>query len=212
TGTLVYLLVTILLAQGFLRRNTDRALLVASIITTLSLGLLTFQSMTEIPPFYLRYSLESLRNGAWLVVLFMIIGVGLTPARSSGRPQYWLAVAVSGLILLLLISTLARGLFDEHLFSSKVILIAQIAVSLAGVVLLEQVWKNASGYNRSNIRYLVLAIGALFVYDFFLYSDALLFNQVSKPLWDARGAVNALVAPLLGLTLINSRRQPIEVQ
>src|SRR5690606_34347586 len=81
-----------------------------------------------------------------------------------------------------------------------------------GLVLLEQVWKNASGYNRSNIRYLALAIGALFVYDFFMYSDALLFNQVSKPLWDARGAVNALVAPLIGLTLINSRRQPIEVQ
>jgi len=48
--------------------------------------------------------------------------------------------------------------------------------------------------------------------SFILYADALLFDRMSKGLWDARGAVNVLLVPLFAVNLINSRRQPVELQ
>lgn len=212
TGTLTYLLATVLLARSYLRRNTDRALLLACAFTSLWLGALTLQAMTDQPPFYIRYALEVIRNASWLIVLFLVLGVGLTPTRSAYRTQYWISLLACALLLFLFLAGFVRGVFDLTLVHGRFLLVSQISLSLCGMVLLEQIWRNAAGYNRSNIRYLATAIGALFAYDFFLYSDALLFNQVSTALWDARGAVNALVAPLIGLTLVNSRRQPIEVQ
>lgn len=211
-GAMAYLLVSILLAKGYLRRGIDRALLLATLMSSFWLGILTLQALVETPPFHIRYSVEILRNVSWLAVLFLIIGVGVTPARSSGRTQYWLALTIGFLILLLMSATLTRGLFDEQLFSGRTLLVAQICLSLTGLVLLEQAWKNAPRYNRSSIRHLSLAIAALFAYDFFMYSDALLFSRVSPTLWDARGAVNAMAVPLIGLTLVNSKRQPLEVQ
>src|SRR5690606_29552063 len=212
TGTLTYTLAAILLARSYLRRNTDRALLLACVFTSLWLGTLTLQALTELPPFYIRYALEIIRNASWLTVLFLVLGVGLTPARSINRTQYWISLFAGLLLLLLFLAGFLRGIFDLTLVDGRILLIAQISLSLCGMVLLEQIWRSAAGYNRSNIRYLATAIGALFTYDFFLYSDALLFNQISTSLWVARGAVNALVAPLIGLTLVNSRRQPSEVQ
>lgn len=211
-GTLVYLLATILIARSYLRRNTDRALLLACIFTTLWLATLSLQALSSAPPFHIRFFLEIVRNASWLTVLFLILGVGLTPARSANRTQYWTSLLAVMLLVFLSFAGAARGFFNIALADGRLLLIAHISLSLCGLVLLEQIWRNATGYNRSNIRYLTTAIGALFAYDFFLYSDALLFNQISTALWDARGAVNALVAPLIGLTLVNSRRQPIQVQ
>lgn len=212
TGTLTYTLAAILLARSYLRRNTDRALFLACTFTSLWLGALTLQALIELPPFYVRYALEIIRNASWLVVMFLVLGIGLTPARSANRTQYWISLFSCLLLLFLFLAGFVRGIFEISLVDGRTLLIAQISLSLCGMVLLEQIWRSAAGYNRSNIRYLATAIGALFTYDFFLYSDALLFNQISSTLWDARGAVNALVAPLVGLTLVNSRRQPIEVQ
>jgi putative PEP-CTERM system histidine kinase len=39
----------------------------------------------------------------------------------------------------------------------------------------------------------------MFAYDFYLYANALLFRQVDPALWAARGIVNALTVPLVGV-------------
>jgi hypothetical protein len=40
----------------------------------------------------------------------------------------------------------------------------------------------------------------MFVYDFYLYSDAMLFKQVNMEIWTARGAVNTLIVPLVAIS------------
>lgn len=40
----------------------------------------------------------------------------------------------------------------------------------------------------------------LFAYDFYLYSDALLFREINDDIWAARGIVDALCAPLLAVS------------
>ena len=102
-----------------------------------------------------------------------------------------------------------QGISGERYVSGYTILILQVAVSLVGILLLEQVWRNASVYSRSGIKYLTIAIASFFIYDFFMYSDALLFQELSSPLWETRGAINAIAAPFIGFTLLNSQKQPV---
>jgi len=102
-----------------------------------------------------------------------------------------------------------QGISGERYVSGYTILILQVSVSLVGILLLEQVWRNASVYSRSGIKYLTIAIASFFTFDFFMYSDALLFQELSSPLWETRGAINAIAAPFIGLTLLRSQKQPV---
>ena len=52
---------------------------------------------------------------------------------------------------------------------------------------------------------LCIALGGVFAYQLFLYSDALLFGWVSDLFATARPAVACLIAPFLGLTLLRDR-------
>ncbi len=78
-------------------------------------------------------------------------------------------------------------------------------MSVLGMVLVEQFYRNARPQERWGIKFLCLALGGMFAYDFYLYSEAMLFAGVSADTWAARGAINALLVPLLGISL---RRNP----
>jgi putative PEP-CTERM system histidine kinase len=54
-------------------------------------------------------------------------------------------------------------------------------------------------------------VGGLFAYDFFMYAQALLFKQLDISLWSARGAVYALVAPLIGISVSRNPQWSLSV-
>ena len=58
---------------------------------------------------------------------------------------------------------------------------------------------------------LCIGLGAMFAYDLFLYSDALLFRRVDSALFAARGVVIALIVPSLVLTMVRNRDWRIDV-
>ncbi len=73
--------------------------------------------------------------------------------------------------------------------------------AVAGMVLVEQFYRNSSAQERWGIKHLCLALGGIFVFDFYLFSEAMLFAAISQDGWIARGAVNALLVPLLWISL-----------
>ncbi|MDP2787827.1 MAG: PEP-CTERM system histidine kinase PrsK [Pseudomonadota bacterium] len=73
--------------------------------------------------------------------------------------------------------------------------------AVAGMVLVEQFYRNSSVQERWGIKHLCLALGGIFVFDFYLFSEAMLFAAISQDGWIARGAVNALLVPLLWTSL-----------
>ena len=89
-------------------------------------------------------------------------------------------------------------------------------LALAGLILIENLFRNSPRSRDWNIKYLCLGVGALFAYDFFLYADAVLFRRLSPDLFLARGATNMSVLPFLvvyaarnrkaGPTIVVSRR------
>jgi hypothetical protein len=51
-------------------------------------------------------------------------------------------------------------------------------MSVFGLVLLEQLFRNVSPDFRWSIKPLCLGLGGTFLFDLYLFSDALLFNQI----------------------------------
>ncbi|VAW76181.1 Two-component system sensor histidine kinase [hydrothermal vent metagenome] len=86
-----------------------------------------------------------------------------------------------------------------------------LVMSIAGLVLVEQLIRNARAESRRSLKYLCMGLGALFVYDFYLYSHALLFQGVDPALWNARGFINALVVPVIGIAAVRDPQWSLDI-
>jgi putative PEP-CTERM system histidine kinase len=82
---------------------------------------------------------------------------------------------------------------------------AGLLMALLGLVLLEQVYRNSRAQGRFAIKFFVIAMGVMFAYDLFLYSQAQLLKSVDAVTWSGRGFVVAMTVPMLALA---ARRNP----
>jgi len=78
--------------------------------------------------------------------------------------------------------------------------LGQVVTAVAGMMLVEQLYRNTTTENRWGIKYLCFGLGGMFAFDFYLFSDALLFKRIDADLWYARGGVAAMIVPLLAIT------------
>jgi putative PEP-CTERM system histidine kinase len=83
--------------------------------------------------------------------------------------------------------------------------------AIGGLLLVEQVYRNAREEERWGIKFLCLGLGAVFAYDFFMYAEALLFRKLNPQLWQARGLVSALVVPWLVVAIARNRNWRMDV-
>ncbi|WP_323750797.1 XrtA/PEP-CTERM system histidine kinase PrsK [Marinobacter sp.] len=211
-SAIVFAVLSTLVATRYLRRELDRALFLAAFVTTLWASALVSQSLWGEPGFFIRYLLELLRDTAWLLLLFALLRDSFRQAKFTGQLRKTLGVATTVLIVTLLSLGTLEFAFDADLVNGKTKLIGQLALSLLGLSLIEQVWRNSPTLGRSSVKYLCIGTGTIFAYDFIMYADALLFGQIADSFWDARGFINAALVPLFAVNIINSRKQPVDFQ
>lgn len=210
-GAVSFILLAIFITNRHLRRQTDHSLLVAAIATSIWMLVMIGQSLGVEIPFYIRYTLELVRNAAWFDVIYALLGISFFPKRVLGKDHIYLTSSVLVLLAFMLSLTLFQGISGIQLVSVQIILILQLAISIVGILLLEQAWRNANSFRRDGIRYFTIAIGSIFAYDFLMYTDAMLFQELPEALWDARGLINALIVPFITLTIINSQKQSVGI-
>ncbi|MBL8253684.1 MAG: PEP-CTERM system histidine kinase PrsK [Candidatus Competibacter sp.] len=80
-----------------------------------------------------------------------------------------------------------------------VAILGHVGLAIAGLALIEHLLRNTHPQRRWATKFLYLGLGSMFAYDFFLYSDTLLFKQTDLTIWEARGFVNVMVVPLLAV-------------
>ncbi|WP_148862594.1 XrtA/PEP-CTERM system histidine kinase PrsK [Marinobacter fonticola] len=211
-AALAFSALAILVSSKYLRRNTDRALLMAATVSAVWACSLVAQLIWNQPPFFIRYLLELIRDAAWVAVLFALIRDSSRAGALATRLRRVLGSAIGLLIIVLLLSATLEYAQGWSILDGKTKIIGQIAVSLLGICLIEQIWRNSISFGRSSMKYLCIGIGGIFAYDFFMYADALLFGQISDSFWSARGAANAFFAPLFAVNVINTRKQPVDFQ
>ena len=204
-GGCAFLALSVLLATSWRGRFQGGVVLAAAGVSTIWCFWLAYQaSMTEAFA-SVTFLLEVLRGGAWLSLLVALLR-GYERAQAISRSvvyaihAVWVMALLSGVLV-------ALGLHT----SFPVWVVGLLAIALVGLVLLEQLYRNASPERRWAIKFLILGIGGIFVYDFFLYSQALLLREIDANIWNARGAVNALAVPLIAVAAARNPDWSIDV-
>ncbi len=211
-ASITFGLLAILVATRYLRRGVDRALALASTVTAVWALALVSQSIWGYPGFNVRYLIELLRDASWIYLLFALLKDRMRENKLTGNVKHVLSASIGILLFVLLGIGLAENFTELDLASGKIKLLGQIGLSLLGLSLVEQIWRNSPSFGRSSIKYICIGIATIFIFDFFMYADALLFGHVADPFWNARGFVNALLTPLFAVNVINTRKQPVDFQ
>jgi putative PEP-CTERM system histidine kinase len=143
---------------------------------------------------------ELSRNLVWVWFLWRNLRA-LRAKTDSADSLAFLGRGLSGLAVLAFGCHVIALFFPASRLSYWIGAVFPALFAVAGMVLVEQFYRNSSVQERWGIKHLCLALGGIFVFDFYLYSEAMLFAAISQDGWIARGAVNALLVPLLWVSL-----------
>jgi putative PEP-CTERM system histidine kinase len=149
---------------------------------------------------------ELLRNAAWSAFLLVLRG-HFTDSASRMPLRLQPVLVLGALAYLACLAAAAAGWGslapDERPGALPIAL--RVAMAVSGMLLVELVYRNRTLHERWAVKFACLGIGAMFAYDFYLYSHALLFRSVDTDIWAARGLVNALTVPLIAISLGRSK-------
>lgn len=148
---------------------------------------------------------DVLRFGGWYLFLLLLLRPDEATAENSSRRPLWLGKIAILLVSVAFVSQLLTVLgVDFFVPPARMALFASLAMSVFGLVLIEQLFRNVSPDFRWSIKPLCLGLGAAFLFDLYLYSDALLFNKVDLDAFSIRGFAHAIGLPLIALSAIRS--------
>ena len=146
-------------------------------------------------------TLEVLRSAGWILFLLTLLHPAQSGAlRKLPRIRGHVIGIVSFLALMLLATMLSGSAFMQPL-NRLVDSTGRVLLAIIGLLLVEQLFRSASEHERWSMKFACLALAGLFAFDFYLYSDALLFHSVNGEILVARGMVNALLVPLFLVSL-----------
>ena len=198
-ATLAFLGLSGLIVASWKQRPHGRLLVLATVLSAVWGALSALSAGGWTPP-VLGLIAEVGRNGAWLALLLHILHLRL-PAGATLPAPLRLIRALSGILVagLLMASVMPILAPTQPVLARWAWYLGLVLLTVMGLVLVEQVYRSTRPEDRWAIKFLCLGLGGLFVYDFYLYANAALFNAMDAQVWAARGYVAALVTPLIAV-------------
>ena len=192
----------VILIVRWARGRPEMWLLTACIATALWawVGTYRYAAADHLDP--LLQTLDIVRSAAWVgFLLGVVIPMWEASQRRAAFVLLPLAVGIICLLVLAYEVFTLLGHWDLEIAAGfareGADFVGRLLIAVMGLFLVENFYRNTRPDYRWAIKFLCLGLGALFVYDFFLYSDALLFKQADGRLLQARGFVTAAIVPLL---------------
>lgn len=148
--------------------------------------------------------LEYVKSICWIALLLRMLSV----SYGAGITVTGFKIALGSIIafvLLMLLPVLYQSLNNGiNIFGDNFnyLLASHLLLAVIGIVLIEQLYRNTRPEQRWVIKFLCLGLGGMFLYDFYMYSDGLLYKRIDLTLWHTRGFVDALIVPLIGVAII----------
>lgn len=208
---LAFLLLTLLVAWSKPRTGHKRVMATACALTALWAGITAIGGAVELGPFLPAVS-ELARDLAWITFLLIIMNLG---ASSVG---WWNRAALCAVALctsaLFVADIFADRLGDgDGLRDSLIILSgsARLILAVAGLLLLENLFRNSTSDDRWAVKYLCFGLGIIFIYDFYTYADLVLFRRIDQDLVMARGYVTTLAVVPLAVAMARSKSWQIGI-
>ena len=197
-----------LIALMVLRGRTSRA--GAAILGCCIASLIWASAAAATAPIPALGLLDSFRLSAWLLFAVALVtiragdGSGLGSAYLLGAVSFCLA-AIADDVWTLVVSPDAAALYTSQL-------LIRIGFGVAGLLTIENLWRNTEPERRWHVWPLCVAIGGLFAYELFLFSDAFITRGRADPgLALGRPIVAAFMAPLLALAMARNREWRVDI-
>ena len=175
------------------RGSLQGKLLIGVVSTSMVWAIVATMISTGHTEFYTVYeALEILRYILWYTFLIKLFDTA--EVTNPGYKQFVhraLFICVGFASLLLVNETFVIS--DTPLLG----IIGHVFLPLAGLAIIEQLFRNTSVQHRWAIKYLFIGAGGIFAFDFYLYADAFLFRTINHELWETRGIIHFISVPLL---------------
>jgi len=199
-AALAYLGLSGLIVASWRRRSQGRLLVLATGLSAMWGAFSALTALGVLPP-RVDLAAEVARNGAWLALLLYILHLRLPPGASLPAPLR----LIRTLSIFLVSALLLASVYPFFAPTQPVLArwagnLGLVLLTVMGLVLTEQVYRSTRPEDRWAIKFLCLGLGGLFVYDFYLYANAALFNAMDAQVWAARGYIAALVTPLIAVS------------
>jgi putative PEP-CTERM system histidine kinase len=157
--------------------------------------------------------LDAIMWGAWVGFLTSLLLHGRKLDSMSG----WAGVGL--IVVAALVLAVVPLLDTSDLLSSMSLPLSGsgrtfglwLIACIAGLVLCEHMFRLTTQQRRWAIKPLCVGLGAMFAFDLFVFSDALLVRQLDSAFWSARGVVHAMTIPLVMVASARNRDWMIDV-
>lgn len=203
-----YLALLVMLVTQWRVRPLGPALILLAATTSVWATLIASGTLFPYPPITAIQIAELARVASWLLFLLQLLSFQDSGQiwRWMGKP--WLPKYLIGLgvaVAVLAVRPLGDLVGISSLKAAELALVLWLGLATTGLLLVEQVYRNASASERWGVKFLCLAMGSGFAYDFFIYAEALLFRQLNSQVWQARGLVFAALIPWFFISIARNR-------
>ena len=147
---------------------------------------------------------EALHYTAWLLALIRI-----TQQFSSRILPKGYKYSVIGVCLLAVLLTAFNAYFNFLSDGAATVILWQgIFLSIAGLLAVEQLYRNV--INLRFIKLLCIAIGVGFTFDAYLFSQNLVFTKLGSNFWQIRAAVTMATSVLLAISALTFNHEEFQ--
>lgn len=186
--------------------NARRMVIAATLSTLWALSALFALQFRQPLAFVTAALLDVTRYGAWFAFLLSVLLPRNGESKATSVGATWFPVACWTLVAcgMLIQFALAAGWITPQDWLRTLILHG-LAEAVMGLILVEQLFRSVAEDSRWNVKPLCLALLVQFVFDVYLFSDAMMFGQIDGDALSVRGFVHAMTVPLLMLTTERSK-------
>lgn len=146
------------------------------------------------------WNLVNIANTARVLTWFAFLLSILYPKPENKIPKWVIiGLGLAGVANLVLPANpaLATAIFGRP---SQFSYAPPLLFSIAGLLLVEQIFRNAIPEARWAIKPLCLGIAAVFGFDLYFYANAFLFNRIDFDVWSVRGIINISLIPMVAMS------------
>lgn len=197
-------LLTLTYAYQYFKEQKTAIFAPAAAIHTLNLLVIIAGMRPDWPAGHWAFFFECLHFNAWTLSIYLTL--------KATSKQHTLPSSLRTLFLIgwpvTLFALVATLVDPEPVFTLRVWLTLFLAV--VSLVSVEQLFRYAASNDRQ-IKLLCMNLAALFLFDIYLFTHALIFQQVDPLLWQSRAAVSiatCLFMALGGLLLLQRSERP----
>lgn len=212
-AAVLFLLLSLLLMTSWRGRAHGVLLLVAAPTTGIWMLTCALNAADGYPYSLWLQSVEAVSNALWIMFLLRLLAAAQGGGPLKGPFRLFFGGTV-GLTAALVGLNVVRVTADDGvpaILRSDAIVLGYIMLAILGLVVVEQLYRNARSEQRWAIKYLCLGLGGMFAYGFFMYADMLLVKSIDLSLWVARGGVYALFPPLIAVTAARNPQWSLDV-